>query len=281
MKKAFAFLLCLFLLLGALQSASAFEIIVGGIIYDYLTATDTPAPATPVPTNPPFSGNLGDINNSFNIPIVTPKATLGIGISPGDFSLTTPKINLPEATPKPADPAPKPPAATPKPTAKPKPPSGSLKGAEATSFGLYFEDFRPRLTDAWYMFTPINLGQEGTLTYPLVAENAWIIGSVTLTVRGGKLTVTYETLKGVSVTRDFFTVVGTLDNLPTVNPTLLAGQKLPFNQPIDIAANFGTDRLVVLYLNNSVNFKTNLAGVTAFVPEQHQLFMQNLVALVD
>ena len=131
------------------------------------------------------------------------------------------------------------------------------------------------------MFTPINLSQEGSLSYPLVAENAYIVGSVTITVKGGQLTVGYQAVQGVNITRDFMTVVGTLDDLKTVNPSLLGNLNLPFNQPISIEGNFGNDRLVVLYLSHSADFKSGLAGITAFVPEQHQLFMQNMVGLVD
>lgn len=261
MKKAAVILLSALLLLGAL----AFE------------GTGSSQPASSL------SGSGGFYQPPY-IPIITPKPTIDLGDR--TFLLPTIKImlptpGLPAATPVPPADTP-PPAATPKPTRKPapKPPAGDIKGAEMTSFGLYFEDLRPKLTDKWYLFTPLDLSVEGSLSYPLVAENAHIIGAVHVTVAGGQVTVNIQPLAGVAVSRAFHTLVPSLDSLQTLNPGLL-GPGLPNNTPLSIEGTFGADRKVVLYVNYQVDFQNSLAGVTPFVPEQHQLFMQNLLPLVD
>ncbi len=194
-----------------------------------------------------------------------------------------PATAVPTAPPAPAPTAPPAPAPTAKPAAKPaaKPQSNAFTGAEMTSFGLYFEDFRPKLTEEWYMFTPIDLVVEGVLTYPLVAQNAWIVGSVTITIRNGEVTLDYQVLSGVTVQREFFTLAANLDSFQTLNPQLLAGQNMPLRTPINISQTFGEDRKVVLYLNNLVDFNTGLAGITAFDPEANRVFMQNLMGLLD
>ncbi len=273
MKKRTALAICALLLVLALAGpAAAFP------LPDFdLTIPIIPTP-TPKPIDPAFlqTVNPGALDTPI-FPGLIPTAT------PAPAPAATPKP-APAATPKPA------PAATARPdkaTAKPsdrndnKTSKGSLKGAVMTSFGLYVEDFRPRLTETWYMFTPLDLNVEGRLSYPLVAENAFIVGAVNVTVMNGAVTVDYEVVPGVSVSREFFTLVSNLDALQTLNPELLSGIRQPFGQPLDIMSAFGEDRKVVLYLNNTADFNTSAEGIVPFVPEQHKLFMQNLTGLVD
>ncbi|MDD4081504.1 MAG: hypothetical protein PHP02_08875 [Eubacteriales bacterium] len=209
------------------------------------------------------------------LPTATPKPTIKIP----EGTLIPVPIPLPEPE-KPAEPAP---TATSQATKKPQlaPKAQAQKGAEVTSFGLYFEELRPKLTDTWYMFTPLDLTDQGMLTYPMVANNATIVGSVIITVAGGQLTVTYQPAPGVTTTREFFTLFPSLDAIQTLNVDLLAGQARPFGQPIDIQQAFGEDRKVILYLNNLADYDAAKSGLAAFVPEQHRAFMQNLLPLLD
>ncbi len=301
MKKMLVLALAAFLVLGAVHSAQAIEIILIPEIIELVTGTDTPAPPppTPEPTPEPLINQLeipvGELPPNISLPIQTkipiagtvPPGGLGTAIIPHVplptvATIPTPKP-APAATPAPAAPATPAPAATAAPTKKPAAPasSGNLKGAVSTSFGLYIEDFRPRLTDKWYMFTPIDVGADTTLTYPLVAENAWIIGSVTIRIAGGNIVVEPQVTAGVTVQQEFMAIVGNLDGLPTVNPDLLAAQRLPLRTSIPIQATFGEDKKVAMYLHLKVDFSTKTAGITPFDPEQNKLFMQNLVSLVD
>ncbi len=222
-------------------------------------ATQPPDPATPNPTPVP--------------PTAAPDATPA----------------APAATPAPTAPPPvvtKAPAQTkPKPQAKPaggdKPRTKTGNQAEVTSFGLYFEELRPKLTEEWYMFTPLDLSQDSVLNYPLVAENASIVGSVRITVQGTQLTVECLPVDGVRLGRQFFTLFTDLDAIQTLHVDLLDSQGYDFGQPIDIPLTFGEDRKVILYVNSTADYEAGLAGITAFVPEQHRLFMQNLLSLLD
>ena len=194
-------------------------------------------------------------------------------------------------TVKPPQPTKAPPQATakpqPQPTAKPtaKPPAtqkgNNQKAAEVTSFGLYFEELRPKLTDKWYMGTPIDLSQEGINQYPLVASNAHIIGNAQVTVLGGKLLVSYQAVSGVKVGSEFFTIFRNLDEIQTLSVKLLAPQARAFGQPIDIQQSFGDDRKVILYLFLTADYSAKGPGITAFVPDQQRPFMQFLMANLD
>lgn len=244
-------------------AASSFSDLISQPIYGIPTSRLFPNP-TPTPTTPPYFSNPGDIL----IPPLFPRPTSA----------------LPSANPKPtAKPTAKPGT---KPTTKPakKPPAskdGQQKGVEVTSFGLYFEELRPKLTDSWYMFTPLDLSVEGVMSYPLIAGNAHIVGSVSVAVQGGQVTITCQAAPGVSTDREFFTLFPSLDSIQSLNVQLLAAQARPFGQPINIQQAFGDDRKIVLYLNNTVSFNASQAGVTAFVPDQHRFFMQNLLPLLD
>lgn len=300
-RKVFALLLTALLLFVTLLPAQALEIIILDKILDHLK-DPTPTPPPPPTPEPTIILNLnpGSLQDQLPLqPIITPAPTIKI-----DFIQTVGPIKdlLPDlvATPAPATAAPvtaapqapvttaKPaPAATPKPapaaTKKPaaKPPSGKISGAEATSFGLIIAELRPRLSDSWHMFTPLDLSADSTLSYPLIAQNAFAVGTVKVVVSGGNLTVSYQLVDGVRATRDFLVVVPNLDSLQTLNPSLLANQARAFNQPINIAQSFGEDKKVALYINNAVDFDTKLKGILPFDPEANRMFMQNLLGLVD
>lgn len=308
-RKVFTLILSALLLFVILLPAQALEIILLDKILDQLKdPTPTPPPPpTPDPTIS-FQFSPGSLVDQLPLqPIITPAPTIKLDFSqtigpikdliPGIVGTAAPVTAAPDtaapqapaATAKPAPSStPKPaPAATAKPapaaTQKPaaKPPSGKLSGAEATSFGLIIAELRPRLSDTWYMFTPLDLSADNTLSYPLIAQNAFVVGTVKVTVSGGNLTVSYQLVDGVKATREFLVVVPNLDSLQTLNPGLLANQARAFNQPINIAQNFGEDKKVALYINNAVDFDTKLKGIVAFDPEANRMFMQNLLGLVD
>ena len=262
MKKTVALLCCALLLALAGPAASPPHALASFTLPDFDLDIPVVPVTTPAPTPNPAIYQTFD-PGKLQQPIIP-------GLIPTAAPAATPK---PEATAKQGNP-------TPRPTARQNS-RGNLKSAEITSFGLYFEDFRPRLTEEWYMFTPLDLNVPGRLSYPLVAENAWIVGAVHVTVANGEVTVDYETAPDVKIGREFAALLPNLDALQTLKPELLSGVKLAFGQPLNIQNAFQDDRRVILYLNNTADFRTNAKGVTPFVPEQHQLFMQNLTGLVD
>lgn len=235
----------------------------------------TPKPAdlqtpTPEPTNSRVrlpDIRLPDLTNLLTptpVPRATPTPRRDI------FIPKLPRIPIQLSTP------------TPQPTDHPdKPKTQPQQGHEFTSFGLYFREMRPKLTDEWYMFTPIDLGVEGLQSYPLVADNAWIIGEMRVTIQNGMVTVDYEVANGVRVGREFYTFFPYLDAVQTVNVSLLAGQAFPFRQPISIQDTFGSDAKVIIYLNCTADFSKNLPGITPFNPEAFRPWMRNMLLLLD
>lgn len=305
-KRIAALALMVLMLLSLSVPGYALEILLYELVKDAVepfgTEEPTPTP-TPEPTPTPWVFDASQavsssFNNNQSILLPTPTPLVGSNISD---TYTPPKAPLPiltaapataiPATPRPATPKPASPPASPTqaqavaqaPQQPGLPGAGTARGknAEATSFGLYVKELRPTLTDKWYLLTPVNLSQEGLLSYPLIADNAHIIGNITITIRAGQLRVDYQVVSGVAVSRELLTFFADVDSIPTLNPDLLAGQNHAFSQNLDIQQTFGEDHKVLLYINLLTNYKTNLKGISAFAPEQHRSFMVNLMALLD
>lgn len=64
----------------------------------------------------------------------------------------------------------------------------------ACVMGLSLREMDPALTDKWYNILPVRVDRDGKQIFPLVASNLYIVGSVTVTVRGDWVTVTYKYL---------------------------------------------------------------------------------------
>ena len=101
------------------------------------------------------------------------------------------------------------------------------------------------------MFTPFDASQDGVQTYELVASNMYIVGSLTLTIKDGNLTVNYKLNDPYkfNVTLEFFTVLNRIGDLTQYEPEDLVrmGLGLKKNQPINLAEKFGDDTNLVLY----------------------------------
>jgi hypothetical protein len=188
-----------------------------------------------------------------------------------------PRTKPPEPTPIPT----KPPKTKPP---KTKPPQTTVKpsaGQNICSMGLYFREMRPILTDEWYLFTPIELGFEGEQIYPLIASNAYEVGELKLTIENGQLLVKYSVLDGIKIKDEFLTFFPNLDSVKTVNVKMLQGQEFKFNEPIDIAAVFGEDAKVILYMNNAASFNNTVPGLKHFVVEDYRPWMYEIMNLLD
>jgi len=219
----------------------------------------TPVPETPTPvTEPPF---------------IRP------GISRKPPHISTPVPETP--TPIPETPVPKTPTSKPY---KPNPPESTEVSATSQnicSMGLYFREMRPKLTDEWYLFTPIELNFEGVQVYPLIASNAYEVGELKLTIENGQLLVEYQVLDGISILDEFLTFFPNIDSVKTVNVQMLEGQELPFNEPIDIASTFGEDIRVILYINNTASYNNTVPGLKHFVVENYRPWMWEIMNLLD
>lgn len=219
-----------------------------------------------------------------------PTATIGVIFHAVPFQLSTP---VPESTgflpdaegigEKPSivvTPAPTP-VQTRRRTAAPAPTPAPEGVPVFTSFGLYWREVLPRVTEEWFMVTPLDLSADGEQIYPLVASGTLIVGQVRVTVAGGTARVDCETVEGVQTLSEFLTFFPDLDSVKTISLPLLSRQNYPFRSPISVRSTFGEDRLVLMYINNSVAFDPALPGLSRFDEELYRPWMQDMLTLLD
>ena len=62
---------------------------------------------------------------------------------------------------------------------------------EVCSFGPQFKEACDELTDEWYRFSVVDLSQQGTQVFDMIANDTWHLGYVTVTVDGDWAQVDY------------------------------------------------------------------------------------------
>lgn len=115
----------------------------------------------------------------------------------------------------------------------------------------------------WYRVTPIDLTVEGTFTYPLVASNQYVVGTVTVVIANGTLTVNYDTAASqIKVTAESLLIYSDL-------AALAAGkaQECAFGTPIAI----GEDTNVIISVLLTADYNAIGAGVTGFSADDAQI----------
>ena len=123
----------------------------------------------------------------------------------------------------------------------------------------------------WARVTPIDLSVEGTFTYPLIASNQYVIGTVTVTIANGTATVNYDTAASqIKVTDEAL-------YLYADKAALAAGtaQEYAFGAPIQI----GEDTKVILSVLLTVDYDAVGAGVTGFAADEAQI--EAMKAIMD
>lgn len=123
----------------------------------------------------------------------------------------------------------------------------------------------------WARVTPIDLSVEGTFTYPLIASNQYVIGTVTVTIANGTATVNYDVAASqIKVTDEAL-------YLYADKAALAAGtaQEYAFGAPIQI----GEDTNVILSVLLTVDYDAVGAGVTGFAADEAQI--EAMKAIID
>ena len=161
----------------------------------------------------------------------------------------------------------------------------------ASSFGPQFRVVAPKLTDKWYMFTPINLGIQGRQTFDLVASNIYVVGEVYVDVQGDMVTVNYKQFYG----DDRYTKVEPLSNylnffpafstVTTVNPEELPSQ-FQFGVPFSITEKLAGDTNVLMFVRNMLSYNkypVPTAEFRRFYPnqEQNMALRQQMLDMMD
>jgi hypothetical protein len=62
----------------------------------------------------------------------------------------------------------------------------------ACALGVRLRDEKPDISDKWYMLSFVDLKKDGVQEFPLIASNAYVIGTVYVTVDKGSVKVRYE-----------------------------------------------------------------------------------------
>ena len=95
----------------------------------------------------------------------------------------------------------------------------------------------------WYRVTPVDLSVDGVYTYDLVASNKYIVGTVTITVNAGALTVEYKAMADVEVKDEVLLVYAS-------KADLTEGKAVTANvgAAINTAETFGEDTKVLVSL---------------------------------
>ncbi len=161
----------------------------------------------------------------------------------------------------------------------------------ACSFGPQFREVRPSLTDKWYMFTPLDLSKDGVQEFEYIAGNVYIIGKVTVEVKGDILTVNYRNYYkdqgGNTETKsEFYTFFRDLASVTEVEPEKMDDRGYVFGQQISIQNDLGGDTNVLLFIRNTVTYSdyvTSTKKLTRFwinLPERVTL-RNAMLAMMD
>ncbi len=149
---------------------------------------------------------------------------------------------------------------------KPVPKVGVYPNNTMCIMGPRLRDIAPGSTDKWYMVTPVDISQEGEQTFPLVASNIYRVGTATVAVKEGQLTVTYKTLKGVTVHSEHLAIYPDLETAVKQNAAGLDGVSFKPGEPISIADDLAGDTSVLLLMCNRVTYDTDVNGLSVFRP---------------
>ncbi len=135
----------------------------------------------------------------------------------------------------------------------------------ACSLGPRFRDEDPALTGKWYMYTPVDLTQNGVKTYPLIASNVHIIGSVSVTVEDGNATVAYTlATKKIKVKEEFLTFLPGLEGLDTVDPEEMADRGFKLNEPFPVNEKLKDAGGTLMFLRLVIDYDIYADGVKRY-----------------
>ena len=155
--------------------------------------------------------------------------------------------------------------------------------------------FGPRLKDVgtyldpssskWYMFTPFDASVEGRQTYELVVDDTYIVGTATIIVENGTVSLEYELYTdSLQVDLEFFTFLPDMHVLNQYEPEDLkpiCGMET--GVPYSIADRFGGDTNLVLYFCSRVTYSYDPNGMSPlnYMSTYHQALLSNMLLIMD
>lgn len=132
------------------------------------------------------------------------------------------------------------------------------------AFGPQFREVAPKLTREWYMFTPIDLSQDGTQTFDLIAGHMFVVGEVRVTVKDGRFTVDYEyASRDIEGGREYFTVFKDYESITRQDLDNFV-VRYSYGRPYSIEEKFGGDTDVILFVCNTATFDKDARGIYGY-----------------
>ena len=155
---------------------------------------------------------------------------------------------------KPADP-------TVKPTPTPKP-QKQLNYYYDNTMSSYGPTTRELVGgNAWYRVTPVDLSIDGVYTYDLIASNRYVVGTVTIKVEAGELTVSYDVeARPCTVKKEVLKIYASKADLAIGNAI-----EAKVGEPLNATENFGSDTKVLVSLILTGDYATNGYNVTDMI----------------
>ena len=131
------------------------------------------------------------------------------------------------------------------------------------SFGPQFRDVSPRMTDLWYMFTPLDLSEEGTQTFDLIASNMFVVGEVVVTVKNGRVQVDYHyNSRKIEIGREYFNIFPDYKSIEESDlENLHLNKRFSYGKAYSIKDKLVGDTDVILFVCNTATFKKTTSGV--------------------
>ena len=129
------------------------------------------------------------------------------------------------------------------------------------AFGPQFREVSSNLTRDWYMFTPVDLSEDGKQTYELIGGGMYVIGFVTVTVKSGKVTVDYEYFSNdIEDGREYFTFFPDFGSITRKDMDNFQ-KRFSYGKAYSIEDKLGGDTDVILFVCNTATFEKTSGGV--------------------
>ena len=142
-----------------------------------------------------------------------------------------------------------------------------------TSFGPTTEELLGE--GDWYRVTPIDLSVDGIYTFDLIASNAYVVGTVTITVSEGVMTVSYDVnANHIEVLEEALVLYASKADLAEGK-----GVTVAFGEEINLAETFGEDSKVLVSLMLIGTYDAAGYGVYGFEADAEEI--AELLAIVD
>ena len=129
------------------------------------------------------------------------------------------------------------------------------------AFGPQLREVSSNLTKEWFMFTPVDLSEDGTQTFELIGGSMYVIGTVTVTVKDGSVTVDYEYFsRDIEAGREYFTFFNDFDSITREDINRLPKHYV-YGKSYSIEEKLGGDMDVILFVCNTATFEKTSGGV--------------------